>query len=183
MCESASARFCEARDPMTCDALMYHRTMPVPYLLNYVLHGLDASPNTLATILKGLDEKSPLWEVRPGPERFTLRESVAHLADWEPIWVQRMTRIVSEDTPSLPSIDEGEMAVLHDYAHASPTESLRKYKEERKKVVAFLRERKETDWARQGNREGAGLMSLFEIAAMILGHDGYHMTHALECLK
>lgn len=94
-----------------------------------------------------------------------------------------MTRIINDDVPILPSIDEGDLAILNDYAHQSPTESLKKYVDAREKNVAFLRERKDTDWARQGNREGAGLMSLFEIAAMILGHDGYHATHALECLR
>lgn len=152
------------------------------YLLNYILCGLKASPGHFETLFEGFTEGDPRWDNRTDPDRFSPREALAHLADWEPIWVERMSRIINEDLPKIKSIDEGELAVLHDYAGSSPTESLQKFRAGRERVVALLESLSEPQWHRQGDREGVGPMSLFEMAAMITGHDGYHAIHARECL-
>lgn len=157
--------------------------MPPAYLLNYVLVGLEASPHIFSAISKDLADNDPKWDAKPDPERFSLREAVAHLADWDPIWLHRFQRICSEVRPSLPSIDEGELAIQNDYANSSPRASLEKFRGAREELVAFLRQRPDSDWNRIGFREGVGEMSLFEVCAMITGHDNYHMLYGLECLR
>lgn len=157
--------------------------MPPAYLLNYVLVGLESSPSIFAALLKDLGDNDPRWDAKPDPERFSLREAVAHLADWDEIWLERCRRICSEESPSLPSIDEGELAIQNGYANSSPRASLEKFKRGREELVAYLRQRPDTDWSRIGFREGVGEMSMFEVCAMITGHDNYHMLYGLECLR
>ena len=72
-----------------------------PYIRNYLLAGLAATPDILDALLKDAADDSPLWDARPDLERFTIREALAHLADWEPIWQARIIRIRDEDSPEL----------------------------------------------------------------------------------
>ncbi len=157
--------------------------MPAPYLLNYVLSGLESSPRLLAALLKGRSDGDPVWNVRPDPERFNLREMVAHLADWDAVWLHRVQRICTEDNPQLPSVDEGEMAIANDYAGSSPEQSLARFAEARHELMEALRHCKPTDWSRTAVRVGVGELTLFEMAAMIAGHDAHHAAYAVECLN
>lgn len=155
-----------------------NNTPPAEYVRHYLLHGLDAAPLTLAALLHAATDAK--LDARPDPDRFTLREAVAHLADWEGVWKERMEAIVREDEPFLPSFDEGLWAVDHDYAHSDAQEQLQKFTEGRARLTAFLRPLPGEAWTRRGVRDEVGAVSLFEMVAMILGHDGYHARQIIE---
>jgi uncharacterized damage-inducible protein DinB len=145
-----------------------------PYALKYfVEHGYGSMPDLLENALQGVTEAD--LDKRPYPERFTLREVVCHLADWEPIWLERMTRMVSEDKPVLPGYDEGQMVIDNDYAHQDLATQLARFRTGRAAMVAFLKTREEADWNRIGVRQEVGEMTLLMLSAMILGHDLYHL--------
>lgn len=151
--------------------------MPSPYALHYLFSGLEAAP----IVQTALCERITDWEARPpGEDRFTVREALAHLADWEPIWLERVTRTVKEDFPSLPDMDEGQLAIERNYAATDPQESLKRYREGRAELVAFLRGLSEEDWGRKCHREGQGDVVLLELAMFVLGHDAYHHRHTAE---
>lgn len=152
--------------------------IPTPYLIRYLLSGLSTSPLTLGVLLRGITEAE--MDTRPDPDRFTLREALAHLADWEGVWLERMTRIAQEDTPFLPSYDEGQWALDHNYAHADFPAELAKFGRGREQSVAFLQDLPGPAWRRVGLRDEAGPLSIFDMVAMILGHDGYHLRQVLD---
>lgn len=148
----------------------------------YLFAGLEGSPAVLSQLLAHLPADSPVWDHRPDPERFTLREMVAHLADWEPIWLHRYQRTVTEEKPLLPDIDEGQMAIDHDYAHANIHEALNRYIQGRTRLLAFLRAQPDTSWERVAHRETIGDLTLETMVAFALGHDGYHTHQAVQWL-
>ena len=152
--------------------------MPAAFALRYLLTGLESSPKTQQFLCESVSD----WDAKPGPDRFTVRESLAHLADWEPIWLQRMMRTKAEEVPALPDIDEGVMAIEHDYASSDPSESLRRYSEGRVALVTFLRSLSEAEWGRRCFREGVGEITMLEMATMVLGHDSYHFQHTIDSL-
>jgi len=151
--------------------------MPAKYVANYVINGLAAAPDAQAALCGRVTD----WDAKPfGEDRFSVRESLAHLADWEEIWLMRAQRTLAEDKPNLPGIDEGEMAVRNNYAASDPAASLRRYRESRKELVELFRGLSDEQWHRTFTRDDVGEVTLFELAAMILGHDGYHFRHTLE---
>jgi hypothetical protein len=151
--------------------------MPAKYVANYVISGLEAAPDAQSLLCDRVSD----WDAKPlGEDRFSIRESLAHLADWEPIWLMRAQRTLAEDKPNLPGIDEGELAIKNDYASSDPQESLRRYRQGRKELVAFFRGLSDANWNRTFEREDVGEVSLFELASMVLGHDGYHFRHTME---
>jgi len=141
-----------------------------------LIHDLTATPQILARLLaNGAD-----WDARPDPERFTLREVLAHMADWELIWRERITRICTEEEPFLPSIDEGQIAVERNYATKDPGQSLRDFQTRRLELVHQIRNLPAGAWILPAHREYVGDLDLFQLIVMIAGHDGYHLGQICE---
>src|SRR5690348_11093850 len=127
--------------------------IPPVVVRRYLITGLSGTPDVLDGFLKSLPADDPLWDFRPDPDRFTLREIVAHLADWEPIVLERAARTRTENEPHLPDIDEGRLAIEHDYAHSDPHRSLARFREGRVTLINLLRSVEETEWGRLAFRE------------------------------
>jgi uncharacterized damage-inducible protein DinB len=144
----------------------------------YLRHGLAATPIVLERLCVGVTEQD--LDRRPDPERFTLREALAHLADWEGVWLDRMTRMRREDHPFLESFDEGQWAIDHDYAHSNAAEQLIRFRAGREKISALLNELTDDEWERTGNREEIGSVTILDFAVLVLGHDGYHLRQFVE---
>lgn len=142
----------------------------------YLLHALEATPHAIKRLL----EDVPDWDARPEPDRFTLREMAAHLADWEPIWMERITRIATEENPFLPSVDEGQLCAERDYSALHPMDSLARYQAGRDHLVEAIRKLPESAWNRPAHREFVGDVDFLQQVAMITGHDGYHLKQTLE---
>ena len=146
--------------------------------LLYLCSGLAAAPSVLGRLLDGATDDE--YDFRPDPDRFTLREVVAHLADWEPIWLRRMEAMAREETPLLPGYDESQFAIDHDYAHADVAGELAKFREARARTVAFLGGLTPAQWARTGRHGDWGTVTVYDLAALVCGHDGYHLGQAVE---
>ncbi len=147
----------------------------------YLLIDLDSAPDVLGKILDGAGPD--VYDRRPDPERFTLREVVAHLADWDTVFLGRLRQTQGEENPTLQGIDEGQVALDNDYAHADPAGSLSRYKANRAALVAFLRTLTPAEWERVGNHTELGPITLTAQASLIAFHDGYHRQQVVEWLN
>ncbi|MBS1723888.1 MAG: DinB family protein [Armatimonadetes bacterium] len=156
---------------------------PAEGVRNYLVTGIEGTPAVLKSLFADWREDDARWDERPDPERFTMREMIAHVADWDPIFLQRVSRLRSEDNPMLESVDEGELAKERDYASQSPTQNLRRLEGSRPELVALLRSMSESEWDRVGHRGGIGDVTMFDLVVTILGHDGYHTKQAAENVK
>jgi hypothetical protein len=150
---------------------------------NYVLTALGGTPGVIQGLLGGLAADDPAWDLHPYPERFSLREMLAHLADWEVFWYERATRTIHEEHPFLENRDENRIASDRNYAHADPLESLARFQAGRTKLMELLTSPPDAAWSRTAHREGLGDMTLEEQAIMSLAHDGYHTRQAAEWLE
>ncbi len=159
--------------------------MPLPAKVrdHYLLCALEGTPDVLDGFLKDRPSDDPIWDFRPDPERFTLREIVAHLADWDPIFLMRMRRTRDETEPQLEDIDEGRIAIEHDYAHSDPQAQLARFRDGRVTLVAYLRTLQEADWQRLAHRELLGPITLEAQAVLAAGHDGYHTQQVAQWLR
>jgi uncharacterized damage-inducible protein DinB len=153
------------------------------YVKKYFLTALNATPEVLEAFLKPLPADDPRWDKRPDPDRFTLREIVAHLADWDPIFTERMEKTVNEELPYIPDRDEGQVALDHDYAHQDPHAALARFRTSRAATVLFLSGLADSDWSRSAVKEIHGPVTLERQAVLILAHDGYHMEQVVQWLE
>ena len=148
--------------------------------LVYLFKGLELAPSAMERIVRRVPTTA--FDERRDPERFSFREAVAHLADWEPINLDRLRRGVAEPGCTVPGYDEGRLAVDRNYAASDPHEQVGRFTEGRKKVISCLRELTQEDWDKVFYHSERGRQTVFEQAVTILGHDMYHLeqfTHYL----
>ena len=146
-----------------------------PYIRKYLIdEALSATPGIITRFCNGVPDA--IADQDHGPDSFTLREVLAHLADWEPIWLERIQRIVQEDVPVLPNIDEGKMAELNGYKTTPVDVSLDNFTKGRAALVEYLQSLPDDAFARQGIRPEIGNISVKDIATIVLAHDTYHIA-------
>jgi len=154
--------------------------MLADYIRTYMIHGLRATPDVITTLLEGATKAD--FDRRPDADRFTIREVIAHLADWEGVWLERAGRMVREENPMLESYDEGQWAIDHHYATLDVQGQLDSFRAGRERLAAFLSDLSPEQWERAARRE-FGSITIAQQTAMILGHDGYHLKQICDWLR
>ena len=148
----------------------------------YLLLDLASAPDVLGRMLQAVTDPG-VYDRRPDPERFTLREVIAHLADWDKVFLGRMTQTRDAQNPTLQGIDEGQVAIDGNYAERDPAESLIQHRENRARLVGFLRTLTPEHWERVGNHTELGPITLTAQAVLVGAHDGYHRQQVVEWLE
>ena len=149
---------------------------------HYLLIDLASAPDVLALMLKSAADPG-VYDKRPDSDRFTLREVLAHLADWDEVFLGRLTQTRDTGNPTLQGLDEGQVALDHNYAQADPVECLSRYRANRAKLVGFLEKLSPEQWTRVGNHTEIGPISLTAQAVLIAAHDGYHREQTVHYLS
>jgi uncharacterized damage-inducible protein DinB len=145
-----------------------------PYGIRYLFTALSVAPVLFEQLLDGLTEAEA--DLRPDAERFTIREIVAHLAEWDDVFLGRMKAICAQEHPTLEGYDEGELAIEHNYAEKDWLQQTQLFRERRAHIVDFLRERSPQEWSRTALRPEIGVVTLEAQAVLIPLHDSYHLA-------
>ena len=144
----------------------------------YLFPGLSLSPKAFERIVSQIPEKR--YDERTDPNRFTLREAIAHLADWEPIFLQRIQAGVDKPGSEVFGMDEGQRAIDKKYESWDVQESLRIFAEAREHTIRYLKTLAAAQWETTVTHNEKGQMSAYDQANMLLGHDIYHFEHATQ---
>ncbi len=161
----------------------YNETVMLPTAAaQYLTSAFDNAPAALAALLSHLPSASPIWDTRRDPARFSLREIVAHLADWDSVWEERFGRTVAEATPLLLRPDLDQRAAERGYATADPVECLARLRESRAGLTASLRSLPEEAWTRMATLDRMGEVPLHVLVALAVSHDSYHVRQVAEWL-
>lgn len=139
----------------------------------HVLTGLSATPRILALLAGPLAPNSPVWELSL-PHRFTLKETMAHLADWDKVFLKR-AQATLKGGAALDDPDSGVVASQRKYGLGDPHESIQLFGFGRQKLTRFFKGLSEADWDKAAVHPRHGSMSLEVQAVHVLGHDGYHL--------
>lgn len=146
-----------------------------------MLLGLEASPGVLERLLEAVPDDR--WDVRTDPDRFTMREVYAHLADWEPVLLARLKGTLENDNFVLPNYDPGELAIQHSYNRSDPFASVDKLRRHRAATVALIRSMPPEAAKRIGVHPIRGHMTIADQIAAMLGHDMYHVEQVSQHLR
>ncbi len=116
-------------------------------------------------------------------DRFTPREVVAHLADWEPILLERMKQTKSQPGSTIIPYDEAAMAIERNYAGKDWQTEADRYIALREETKKWLQTLSTEDWSLSANHPERGTMTLYDQANLLLGHDLYHIQQLAEVLE
>ena len=140
-----------------------------------LLAALEDMPQYLERELLALSEQL-MRQQGPGGA-FSPVEQVWHLADLEREgFGSRIDKLLSEREPQLPDFDGAAIAAARHYRSLSLTEGLDAFRTARRSNLAKLRElAADADaWARSGQQEGLGKVSLCDLPSFMSQHDAAH---------
>lgn len=142
--------------------------------------GLEKAPVAINRLIDKIDPK--LYDESAGPDRFTIREAICHLADWEPIFLTRLKTAVDSPGADILDIDEGEMAILGNYRERDPKAEAERFAQGRREVIRYLDSLPKEKWANTVVHPERGSMTVYDWANCIVGHDVYHIEQFTEFL-
>jgi hypothetical protein len=146
----------------------------------YLFAALSLGPSAVLRLLERLP--GGLWDERLGEDRFTPREVVAHLADWEPILRERIQAGLERPGTPIVAFDEGERAIERAYASSEPMRQAQAFARERAETVALLKT-VGARWHQTVEHPERGAMTVEDMANMLVGHDLYHVEQLAAHLR
>ncbi len=117
------------------------------------------------------------------PMRFTPREVIAHMADWEEILLERIKLSVIAPGSEIIGIDEGVRAEELGYSKWDWERQIEVFSERRAITIAYFESLNPEQWTNFSNHNEKGKLSADDQANMLLGHDLYHIDQLVEVLK
>jgi hypothetical protein len=141
----------------------------------------QAAPKKLALLLKGKTGKQLMR--RPAPDKWSVAEIVAHLADAELAISWRIRQILSNNAVPIQAYDQDVWAKTFDYAHRDPRQSLANFRTLREANVALLKFVPRKLWDNYGIHEERGNESVSHVVRMVAGHDLNHLQQIQRILK
>ncbi len=143
---------------------------------------LAATPQALKAAIKGLPKKLLAWT--PAPGKWSILEILCHLRDMErDAYLERYTRILSEDEPRLPDIDGESLAIVRDYRNQRAPDVVREWVALRRQTLQLLRKTGRAQWARAGVHPAYGRLTMEDlIRRHAIGNDEAHLAQ-IDAIK
>jgi uncharacterized damage-inducible protein DinB len=147
------------------------------------MESLEGMPIVCGVLISMLAPDDPRWD-RPHPDRFTLREVLAHLADYDVRFNDYLNKALAATATapaSVPSVTPDEVAVGRGYDHSDPEERLTALRASRSAMVATFRALADADWTAHAMTSSRhGTLNIDELATLFVAHDGYHVRQIAE---
>ncbi len=145
-----------------------------------ILLALAATPDDLARLRK---DRSPDDLLRPSQDGgWGVVEVLAHLRDWEEVFLDRLRTVRDEDHPFLPVQDDELWPIERDYRGQDPDRTLERFRQIRADTIDFLTGLPVGDWERTATHGSAGEVTIHFLANHICDHDTEHVGQARDAL-
>ncbi len=134
---------------------------------------LTASPKEIERLVKGAAKKR--LEEKPAPDKWSVTEILAHLADVELVQGFRVRMILGASGTPIQGFDQEAWARTFDYASHDPSVSLKDYLTLREKNLRLLKSLTSEMWERFGMHSERGKENARRVSEMMAGHDINHL--------
>jgi uncharacterized damage-inducible protein DinB len=117
---------------------------------------------------------------RPVPGKWSTLEVVCHLSDFEPVYADRMKRVIAFDRPQLLGADEKGFAATLAYRDRDIEEELAIVETTRRQMARILKTLQESTAERVGVHNERGPMTLLQLLTSITAHIPHHVAFIAE---
>lgn len=142
---------------------------------------LAATPRQAARLIKGVTKKR--LSRRPSPEKWSVTEILAHLADAEIVQGFRIRLILGSNGTAIQGFDQDAWARFSDYSSHDPVLSLECWRVNRERTLRLLNSLPKAMWESYGIHSERGKETVKRVSEMMAGHDINHMTQIKAILK
>jgi hypothetical protein len=151
--------------------------MNIPALLEQY----RAGPAQLRKAVAGMSREQLM--AHPVAGKWSTLEVVCHLADFEPIYADRMKRVIAEENPLLPAGDPDQFQAALAYGSRDLAEELTLIETVRSQMARILKTLPEAAFARTGKHSIDGALSLAVYLERITEHIPHHVPFIEEKRK
>jgi uncharacterized damage-inducible protein DinB len=137
-----------------------------------------AGPDKLREAIAGMTDAQ--INAAPIPGKWSTRQIICHIADFEPVYADRMKRVIAEETPTLFGGDPDLFAARLAYDRRDIAEELQLIESVRKHVASILKTLKPEDFQRTGNHSQRGPLTLETLLANVTNHIPHHIKFIEE---
>lgn len=145
----------------------YVDRVPAGDLVSILREQLEATRSLVA----GLSDEAS--DFAYGPDKWTIREVVGHMADTERVMAYRILTAARGDTTALPSFDETAWTPAAEFGSRSMQNVWTEFEAVRAATVALLDGLSDEAWVRRGVASGHPF-SVRAMACNIAGHETHH---------
>jgi DinB superfamily len=142
---------------------------------------LGKTPQLLETLLGDLSAELLDW--KPKPDRWCISEVLAHLAALEQVYVERVRRVMAEDSPRLPKYDLDGAKARQEYSRGSADENLEHFTRTRRASLALLAGLPLSACARTAIHSELGAITLAHLLNEWANHDLGHLRQIEELYR
>lgn len=114
--------------------------------------------------------------LHPVPGKWSIQQVVCHIADFEPVYADRMKRVLVEDNPAMFGGDPDVFAAGLHYEQRSVEEELDLIAVVRKQMARILRQTDVEDFQRTGVHSESGPLTLETLLERITRHIPHHLA-------
>jgi len=133
----------------------------------------SATTKKLARLVKGVPTAK--LRKRPAPDKWSVAEILAHLADVEIVVGWRMRSILGAPGTPIQAFDQDAWVIAGHYAKRDPRKSIEQHRVVREANLALLKSLSSDQWKHYGQHAERGQESIERIVGMIAGHDVNHL--------
>lgn len=141
----------------------------------------QAAPGKLAALVKGKTGKQLMQ--RPAPDKWSVAEILAHLADAELAISWRLRQVLTNNAIPIQAYDQDLWAKTFNYARRDPRQSLANFRTLREANLALLKSVPRKLWENYGVHAERGNESVNHIVKMVAGHDLNHLQQIHTILQ
>jgi uncharacterized damage-inducible protein DinB len=145
---------------------------------NALIEHYLAGPDLLRRAVAGMTKEQLL--ARPIPGKWSTLEVVCHIADYEPIYADRMKRVIALNEPELLKGDPGLFAARLAYHQRDTEEELGLIEMTRRQMSRILRALNPEDFERRGAHSRDGALTLENLLQRITDHILHHVRFIEE---
>jgi DinB superfamily len=146
----------------------------IPALLERFRRG----PEVLAMVLTGVFGEEEDYVI--APDKWSIRQIIAHLADTELVLAYRMRTVIAQDNPTILAFDQDAWAKNLDYARRKPKQSLETLRRLRAENHELLKELPAAAFSRTGNHSERGPFTLEGLVETYSEHTENHARQMQE---
>ncbi|QDT92597.1 DinB family protein [Gimesia algae] len=137
-----------------------------------------AGPEALRCAIEGMSAAD--LDAAPIPGKWSTRQVVCHIADFQPVYADRMKWIIAEDHPPLPGADHNLFAKRLAYDQRDMDEELQLIAVVRQNMARILKTLSEEQLQRTGLHSHDGEVSVASLLERITHHIPHHIKMIQE---
>ena len=139
-----------------------------------------ATPQKVERLIKGVP--SAKLRKRPAPEKWSVSEIIAHLADAEIVIGFRVRLILGSPGVPIIAFDQDSWASSGHYDERDPQKSMEQFRVLREGNLTLLKSLEPEQWKHYGVHSERGQESIEQIVRMVAGHDINHLKQIEQIL-